>query len=218
MDCREELATSFCHSVLGATEGRKLALQGAGAQNLHLSWERPLGSVSASVTCVPTHRKGCVKDIFPLHVTSDQNAGDPLLSECPYRQASPLIASPGCVFPAHLPTRVSQASAWSFSSPYHGHPLNAGVFRGPLVLAGMEVGVEGATGDHQPLFFFLRSFISGPIDGENEAGREAIQTEFLIAGSFSLSAACRCSHLVNNNSPSNCFSTGVHADVSHSDN
>lgn len=40
-DCQEELATSFCHSVLGATEGRKLALLGAGAHNLHLSWERP---------------------------------------------------------------------------------------------------------------------------------------------------------------------------------
>lgn len=34
--------TSFCHSVLGATEGRKLALPGAGAHNLHLLWERPL--------------------------------------------------------------------------------------------------------------------------------------------------------------------------------
>lgn len=37
------LVTSFCHSVLGATEGRKLALPGAGAHNLHLLWERPLG-------------------------------------------------------------------------------------------------------------------------------------------------------------------------------
>lgn len=35
-DCQEELATSFCHSVFGATEGRKLALLGAGAQTLRI--------------------------------------------------------------------------------------------------------------------------------------------------------------------------------------
>jgi hypothetical protein len=34
----------------------------------------------------------------------------------------------------------------------------------------MEIGMEGATGDHQPLFLFLRSLTCGPSDGENELG------------------------------------------------
>lgn len=74
------------------------------------------------------------------------------------------------MFPTHLPTRVSQASACNFSSPYQDHPLNSGILQGPLELAGTEVGVEGIMGDHQLLFLFLASFTCGPSDGQNKVG------------------------------------------------
>lgn len=126
-DCREELATSFCHSVLGATDRRKLALLGAGAQNLCLSWD-PLGcfwfffwSLWASVfqghTCSKSQGRVYERHLpFGCHIRP--GSWRPFACCCPYGQASRLIASPGTAFPAHLPTRVSQACACSFSSPY----------------------------------------------------------------------------------------------------
>lgn len=125
------------------------------------------GPQSSRVTRVPSHREGCMKDTFPLDVTSDQEAGDPLLAAVPTdRQAGSLLV-PGRRFRLiFLPGSVRPVPVAS-PAPTRIMPLIQGLdldIPGACWNGGRRGRNHGRPSANQPLFLFLRSFTCGPSD------------------------------------------------------
>lgn len=134
---------------------------------------------------VPSHRKGCVKDIFSFY-------GVPLLSRVPtVRQDCHCWSWASVSDSSSYQGSVSPAPVAS-PAPTTIIPLIQGYSRVPWRLLEWRLGMEGATGDHQPLFLFLRSLTCAPSDGENEVGGDKGSFR-----NFSLPLSPRISRLVD---------------------